>query len=186
VLDRDGRVLDELCLRKLIGHPSLCDSRGLEKLNDLIEEETVLARKVGKQGHHLLIGWSKSDCPFLTCNADDSRLSAWDPTREDLHALLSKWESSRAPKEQGPERQEKAEKKRKADGNGTAGRRTSKGERDGKSEAAEAMEEEDTSASYALAESMEWNSEGGVGGNSQPHLLSTFMNDEGGHEDADL
>ena len=179
-------VLDELCLRKLIGHPSLCDSRGLEKLNDLIEDETVLARKVGKQGHHLLIGWSKSDCPFLTCNADDSRLSAWDPTREDLHALLSKWESSRAPKEQGPERQEKAEKKRKADGNGTAGRRTSKGERDGKSEAAEAMEEEDTSASYALAESMEWNSEGGVGGNSQPHLLSTFMNDEGGHEDADL
>ena len=119
-------------------------------------------------------------------DADDPRLSAWDPTREDLRALLSKWESSRAPEEKGPERQEKAEKKRKADGNGAAGRRTSKGERDGKSEAAEAMEEDDTSASCALAESMEGNSDGGVGGNAQPHSLSTSMNDEGWHDVADL
>jgi len=82
-------VRADLCLRRLIQHPAMCDSRGLEKLNDVIEELGLCMLKVGEHGHHILIGSRQSGHPCFTYPENDTRLKRWDPARDDIHALES-------------------------------------------------------------------------------------------------
>ena len=80
-------VRGEVCLRRLIQHPAMCDSRGLERLNDVIEELGLRMRKVGEQGRHILITSPGHLC--FTFSEDDERLKRWDPTREGFQAIES-------------------------------------------------------------------------------------------------
>jgi len=80
-------VRAEVCLRRLIQHPAMCDSRGLERLNDVIEELGLRMRKVGEQGRHILITSPGHLC--FTFSEDDERLKRWDPTREGFQAMES-------------------------------------------------------------------------------------------------
>lgn len=68
-----GGVRADLCLRRLIGHPVMCDSRGLEKLSDLTLEMGPLTLQVGKHGHYLLIASSHPNSPLSECDIHDPR-----------------------------------------------------------------------------------------------------------------
>ena len=119
-VDDDGRLCpvgmegvgEKLCLRRLIGHPAMCDSRGLDKLSDLSVYMDLRMLKVGELGHHLLMVPPQSDCPLHTCDENDRRLREWDPVQDDLDALLSSWKDAQVPQRDNISAVERSTEKR--------------------------------------------------------------------------
>ena len=86
-------VKEEICLRRIIQHPALCDSRGLRVVEEIVTTLELRAIAVGCDRRHLLIGMATPNNMLSGWRDEDPRFLEWNPEQADIEVLLTMKES---------------------------------------------------------------------------------------------
>ena len=129
-------VREDICLRSMLRHPVLYDSRGLRAMEDVMVTMTMTVRMVavGPERQHLLLGVTMEGGLMPAWPDHDPRFAEWNTAEMGCEFLLLQEGNNPAPapsparEQQVPEQQDSASRNQRRDSASTTGKKQKKGD----------------------------------------------------------